>query len=416
MPPRSEAPLHVLVLYGTRPEAIKLAPVIRALGGRPDRFRLTVATTGQHREMLDQVQELFSLTPDVDLDLMRPDQGLNELAARAFAALDPVLVALRPDWLLVQGDTTSAAVGALAAFNRRIRVGHVEAGLRTGDLDHPFPEEANRRIIDVVAAALFAPTALARDRLLAEMVPPERVHATGNTVVDALREIAASLPSPPADHPAGDEILVTVHRRESFGEPIRRIFAALGDLAERFPDLRFIYPVHKNPNVRGPAWEILGHLANVELAEPFDYRQLVLHLARCRLVLTDSGGIQEEAPTFGKPVLVLRETTERPEGVHAGVARLLGSDRERIVAETSRLLTDPDAYNTMARIANPYGDGRAAERIVAVLAGERWEPFEVAPPRVAGDEKKDFPQPRRFPEEPARMGSSTPTPLPSRHS
>lgn len=365
-----------MVLYGTRPEAIKLAPVVRRLRERPERFHLRVVTTAQHREMLDQVQSLFGLTPDVDLDLMRPDQTLNSLASRALASLDPVLEEERPDWLLVQGDTTTAAAGALAAFHRRVPVGHVEAGLRTGDLEHPFPEEANRRIIDVFAAALFAPTALARDRLLAEGAAAERVFLTGNTVVDALREMTAGgvAAGAGAEEDAG-EVLMTVHRRESFGAPLVEIFEAVRELAGRFPHLRWTFPVHHNPNVRGPARDLLGGVANLDLIEPLDYAQLVSRLARCRLVLTDSGGIQEEAPTFGKPVLVLRETTERPEGVEAGVARLVGSDRARIVAEASRLLTEPEAYAAMARVANPYGDGRAAERIAAILAGEPYAPW-----------------------------------------
>jgi UDP-N-acetylglucosamine 2-epimerase (non-hydrolysing) len=257
-------------------------------------------------------------------------------------------------------------VGALAAFHRRIPLGHVEAGLRTGDLSRPFPEEANRRIIDVVADLQFAPTERARRLLLAEGSAAERVFVTGNTVVDALRWISSSLPA----EPVRDEVLITVHRRESFGAPLREIFAAVRELARTFPATRWVYPVHRNPNVSRPAREVLGGLANVELHEPFDYLELVRRLRACRLVLTDSGGIQEEAPTFGKPVLVLRETTERPEGVEAGVAKLVGCERGRIVAETTRLLTDAAAYAAMATPVNPYGDGRAAERIAAVLA--RW--------------------------------------------
>jgi UDP-N-acetylglucosamine 2-epimerase (non-hydrolysing) len=247
-------------------------------------------------------------------------------------------------------------------------VGHVEAGLRTGDLRQPFPEEANRRIVDLVAALCFAPTPRARRQLLAEGVPEGRIFVTGNTVVDALQWIAAELPS----EPASDEVLITVHRRESFGRPLGEIFAAVRDLAEAFPELRWVYPVHRNPNVWDPAHAALGGIANVELHEPFDYLEMVRRLRRARLVLTDSGGLQEEAPTFGKPVLVLRETTERPEGVEAGVARLVGCDRRRIVAEAGRLLRDPEAYAAMTGAANPYGDGRAAERIVDALAA--WSP------------------------------------------
>jgi len=274
----------------------------------------------------------------------------------------------------VQGDTTTAMVGALAAFHRRVRVGHVEAGLRSGDLAQPFPEEANRRAVDLVAEALFAPTARARDALLAEGAPPARVHLTGNTVIDALERIAARLPQEPGrDH--RDEVLITVHRRESFGAPLAEIFAALRELALAFPALRFVYPVHPNPNVREPARRLLAGLANFELHEPLDYLELVRRLRAARLVLTDSGGIQEEAPTFGKPVLVLREKTERPEGIAAGVGVLVGTDRRRIVEAATRLLTDEGAYRAMANAVNPYGDGRAAERIAAVLAGEEYTPF-----------------------------------------
>jgi UDP-N-acetylglucosamine 2-epimerase (non-hydrolysing) len=367
-------PLKILAVYGTRPEAIKMAPVIRALRRRPETFEVTVCATGQHREMLDQVQELMGLAPDLDLRLMRRDQTLNGLSAAALAAVDEVLAARSPDWLLVQGDTTTAMAAALAAFHRRVRVGHVEAGLRTGDLARPFPEEANRRIVDALAAALFAPTARAGRALLAEGRDPAAVHVVGNTVIDALQ----SLPLDPDDSPERPEVLVTVHRRESFGAPLREIFAALRRLAESFPDVAWIYPVHRNPNVQGPAFEVLGGLPNLELHEPFDYRELVRRLARCRFALTDSGGIQEEAPTFGKPVLVLRETTERPEGVEAGVARLVGTDRERIFAGASELLTSREAYEAMARPVNPYGDGHAAERIAAILAGEPWTPFHPA--------------------------------------
>jgi len=367
-------PLKILVVYGTRPEAIKLAPVIRALQRRPEAFAVTVCATGQHREMLDQVQDLLALEPQLDLRLMRHDQTLNGLAAATLSALDAVLAELAPDWLLVQGDTTTAMASALAAFHRGVRVGHVEAGLRTGDLARPYPEEANRRLIDALAAALFAPTERAARALRAEGCDASRVHLVGNTVIDALQ----SLPRVGDEMPERPEVLITVHRRESFGAPLREIFAALRELAESFPEVDWIYPVHRNPNVRGPAHEMLGGLANLRLHDPFDYRELVRRLVRCRFVLTDSGGIQEEAPTFGKPVLVLRETTERPEGVEAGVARLVGVDRQRIVAGAVELLTSETAYWAMARGLNPYGDGHAAERIAAILAGEPWTPFRPA--------------------------------------
>lgn len=365
-------PSRVLLLYGTRPEAIKMAPVVAALRRRPDRFALTLCATAQHREMLDQVQALFELEPDLDLGLMRPDQTPNELAARTFAALDPLLAELRPDWVLVQGDTTTAMAGAFAGFHRRVPVAHVEAGLRTGDLAQPFPEEANRRVVDMLASALFAPTPGAAERLRAEGVPSERVFVTGNTVVDALQAIAARTPAP---RTAGDEVLVTVHRRESFGAPLARVFAALRDLAAEFPAVRWIYPVHPNPSVEGPVRERLTGVPNLELLPPLDYREMVQRLRACRFVLTDSGGLQEEAPTFGKPVLVLREKTERPEGVEAGIAKLVGTDPARIVVAARRLLTDPVEHRRMTAGGNPYGDGRAAERIAAVLAGEEFVPF-----------------------------------------
>jgi UDP-N-acetylglucosamine 2-epimerase len=389
--------LRVVIVYGTRPEAIKMAPVVRALRARPDAFEVAVCATAQHRELLDQAQRLLGLVPDHDLDLMTPGQGLNQLAARVLQALDELLARLAPDWLLVQGDTTSAAAAALAAFHLGLRIGHVEAGLRTGDLARPFPEEANRCIVDLLADALFAPTALAARRLRRSGADPARIFVTGNTGIDALYQMARTLGD---DHPAAagavtgagepdggrrgaagetraaGEVLVTVHRRESFGEPLRQILGAVATLAGRFPRLRWVYPVHPNPRVAGPAAALLGDIPNLELCPPLDYDQLVRQLRRSLLVLTDSGGLQEEAPAFGKPVLVLRDATERPEGVAAGVARLVGTEPSRIVAATARLLTDRHAYRRMACVANPYGDGRAAERIAAILAGEPCQPFQ----------------------------------------
>jgi UDP-N-acetylglucosamine 2-epimerase (non-hydrolysing) len=358
----------ILVVYGTRPEAIKMAPVVEALRARADRLDVVVCATAQHREMLDQVQEIFDLRPDVDLDLMQPNQALNDLTSRAIAGLDRVLRETAPDWLLVQGDTTTAMAGGLAAFHRGVRIGHVEAGLRSGDLQRPFPEEANRRIIDVLADALFAPTALSRDRLIAEGAGRDRVFLTGNTVIDALYRVAEGLP----EEPPSSEVLVTVHRRESFGAPLREILAALRELALAFPENRFILPVHKNPKVTGPVHRELAGLVNFELVAPLSYRELVRLMRRCRLVLTDSGGVQEEAPAFGKPVLVLRERTERPEGVDAGVALLVGTERARIVAAATLLLSNREAYLRMSQPANPYGDGRASERIAAIIAGQPW--------------------------------------------
>lgn len=358
--------LAILAVYGTRPEAIKLAPVVRELRRRQDRFRVTVCSTGQHRGMLRQVERQLGLAPDHELAVMRPDQELNPLIARLFRSLDPVLRSERPHWVLVQGDTTSALAGALAAFHRQVPVGHVEAGLRTGDLSSPFPEEGNRRAIDAVATALFAPTLRARDALLAEGIPAARIHLTGNTVVDALVRLATELP------PAGDEtseVLITLHRREVRGARFEGMLRALGELALRFPHLRFFFPVHRSSAVDGPARALLGHLPNVVLARPVDYPTLVQHLRSCRLVITDSGGIQEEAPTFGKRVLVLRDRTERPEGIEAGVARLVGTDPAAILkAAEEELSRDLPAEPA----PNPYGDGRAAERIVRILAGEPW--------------------------------------------
>lgn len=371
-----KSPFRILLLFGTRPEAIKLAPVLEALRCAPRTFRVTACATGQHRELLDQASSSLALRPEIQLDLMRPGQGLNDLAARSFAALDGVVTEAAPDWVVVQGDTTTAMVGAWVAFHRGVRVAHVEAGLRTGDLAQPFPEEANRRAIDMLAQALFAPTPHARRLLEAEGVPAERIHVTGNTVVDALRSIAASLPAEAAEAVgAGRSVLVTVHRRESFGEPLARILAALRDLADRFPDVRWLLPVHPNPNVGTAVYEGLAGLPNVELHPPFDYPELVRRLRGVDLVLTDSGGLQEEAPVFGKPVLVMRDKTERPEGVIAGVARLVGTRHEVIVDEVARLLDDEEHRRRMTSAVNPYGDGRAALRIAAVLAGEPYTPF-----------------------------------------
>jgi UDP-N-acetylglucosamine 2-epimerase len=369
-------PSHrILIVVGTRPEAVKLAPVIRRLRREPDRFRTVVCATAQHRDMLDQVLELFEIVPDLDLDLMRPDQSPNEIASRAIAALDRVLMEHPADWLLVQGDTTTAMCAAVAAFHRRVRVGHVEAGLRTGDLQQPFPEEMNRRVVDLVADAHFVPTERAAAALRAEGIAQEQIHRTGNTVVDALLEIAEQ-----EGEVAGEDlVLVTAHRRESFGAPLAAIVAAIKRLARMFPGFRFVHVVHPNPNVRAA---VTGYrdLANVELVEPIDYRSLVSLLRRSRLILTDSGGIQEEAPTFGKPVLVLRRKTERPEGIEAGLARLVGTDEDRIVEESERVLLGTSDLARGARSVNPYGDGRASERIAAILDDSPYEPFEPVTP------------------------------------
>ncbi|HEY2797237.1 MAG TPA: UDP-N-acetylglucosamine 2-epimerase (non-hydrolyzing) [Thermoanaerobaculia bacterium] len=361
--------MKLLVVVGTRPEAIKMAPVIRRLASERE-CEVRVCATAQHRQMLDQALALFDIKPDIDLDLMRPDQTPNELASRVFAALDATLSKEAPDWLLVQGDTTTAMCASVAAFHRRVRVGHVEAGLRTGDFQHPFPEEMNRRVADLVADAHFVPTRRAARALELENVPAGRIFLTGNTVVDALLEIAGREEGLAEE----DLVLITAHRRESFGEPLERVVRAIGRLAERFPSTRFVHVAHPNPNVARVVRRNEGR-PNVTLVDPVDYLELVRLMRRARLILTDSGGIQEEAPTFGKPVLVLREKTERPEGVEAGMARLVGTDEERIVGEASTLLGDGAARRRMAGRGNPYGDGLASERIAAILLQRPFAPF-----------------------------------------
>lgn len=364
--------MRVLTIFGTRPEAVKLAPVVRRLAAA-ERVESLVCVTAQHRQMLDQVLDLFELRPDYDLDLMRSDQSLSQLTAAVFSQLEPVLAAVEPDWVLVQGDTTTVMAAALLAYYHRARIGHVEAGLRTGDKWQPFPEEVNRRVAGVVADLHFAPTEWARGNLLREGVPANRVHVTGNPVIDALHIMLErpfsfadwGLAEPPADRAL---VLVTAHRRENFGAPLQGVLGALRQLAERFQDrAHFIYPVHLNPNVQEPARRLLDGLDNVLLLDPLPYLPFLHLLQRARLVLTDSGGLQEEAPAFGVPVLVLRDKTERPEALEAGTARLVGTDPQRIVAEASRLLEDDRAHQAMAAVENPFGDGRAAERIVDLL-------------------------------------------------
>jgi UDP-N-acetylglucosamine 2-epimerase (non-hydrolysing) len=376
-------PLKVLSIFGTRPEAVKMAPVVQRLAHTPGVDAL-VCVTAQHRQMLDQVLQLFQIQPDVDLDLMRPDQSLAQITAAVFTRLDPVLARLRPDWVLVQGDTTTGMAAALLAYYHRIRLGHVEAGLRTGDKWQPFPEEINRRVAGVVADLHFAPTQWSANNLLREGIPAERVLVTGNTVIDALQAVAALPPTPEtgalfarlglpsSSHPAAPLVLITAHRRENFGEPFEHIFSALRALAEQYPQVSFVYPVHLNPNVQEPARRLLSGLANFHLLDPLDYFPMVQLMKRARLLITDSGGLQEEAPGLGVPVLVLRQVTERPEGVEAGTVRLVGSDPERIRSEASRLLDDPLAHAAMARAVNPYGDGRAAERIVKAILDCRF--------------------------------------------
>jgi len=358
---------NVLCVVGTRPEAIKMAPVVLALRNEPW-ANVRVLATAQHRGMLDQVLSFFTIEPDLDFDIMRPNQTLTALSARLLLAFDELLLAEKPDVVLAQGDTTTVMVAALAAFYHRIPFGHVEAGLRTGDIQNPFPEEANRVIAGRLTRWHFAPTESARSNLLKEGVRDEDITVTGNTVIDALLMTAVRDLRMTVDVPDNVRvILVTAHRRENFGAPFRRICAALQEIAARNPDVMLVYPVHPNPNVKDVAHEMLGACPNVLLCEPFDYAPFIAAMKRAHFIISDSGGVQEEAPALGKPVLVLRDETERPEAVEEGVVKLVGSDTARIVEEAQRLLDDPAAYAAMARGVSPYGDGRGAERIVQVL-------------------------------------------------
>jgi UDP-N-acetylglucosamine 2-epimerase (non-hydrolysing) len=376
--------MRVLSIFGTRPEAVKMAPVVKALGQTAG-IESLMCVTAQHREMLDQVLGLFDLHPDVDLDLMRPDQGLSDLTASVFTNLDPVLRRLAPDWILIQGDTTTAMAAGLAGFYHRIHVGHVEAGLRTGDKWQPFPEEVNRRVAGAVADLHFAPTEHSRRNLLAEGVPDWRILVTGNPVIDALQTIACQPLPAEAERlltqagvaPFGKKrlVFITAHRRENFGRPLENICAAIRSLAQTYiGQVEFIYAVHPNPNVHQPVYHLLSGIPNVTLLPPLDYLPTVHLIQHAALVLTDSGGIQEEAPALGVPVLVLREVTERPEGVEAGVLKLVGTDALQIVNAAYQLLDDPAAHSAMARAVNPFGDGHAAERIVAGLVNFKEEP------------------------------------------
>jgi UDP-N-acetylglucosamine 2-epimerase (non-hydrolysing) len=377
--------IRVLSIFGTRPEAVKMAPVVKALAATPG-IESRVCITAQHRQMLDQVLDLFGIQPDVDLDLMRQDQSLAEITANIFTHLDPVLSRLHPDWILIQGDTTTVMASALLGYYHRIRVGHVEAGLRTGDKWQPFPEEINRRVASVVADLHFAPTEWSRQNLLREGISPGQVVVTGNPVIDALQSVANLPPTTEvkdlldkigvgentgfsgANHTSTRLVLITAHRRENFGKPLENICLAIRQLAETYRDtVRFVYPVHLNPNVQEPVYRLLGNLSNVNLLPPMDYFPWVHLIKRATLLLTDSGGLQEEAPGLGVPVLVMREVTERPEGLEAGTVRLVGTDAGRIVFEARRLLDDSQAHAAMAHAANPYGDGHAAERIVRAI-------------------------------------------------
>ena len=366
--------IRLLLIFGTRPEAIKLAPLVRALRARSRDFESRVCVTAQHRDMLDPVLAAFQIVPDYDLDLMRPGQTPAELTARILEALDPVLRRESPRMVLVQGDTTTTLAAALAAFYLRIPVGHVEAGLRTGDLRQPFPEEMNRVVTSRLTDLQFAPTAGAAAHLAAEGVPAGRIHVTGNTGIDAVLYVRDSLESgalPATDWPWLDPrrrlILVTGHRRENFGAAFAAEMRALVRLAAR-PGVQVVYPVHRNPNVLGPAHKMLAGCPNIQLIEPLPYVPFVDLMRRAFLLITDSGGIQEEAPSLGKPVLVMRNKTERPEAVEAGTVKLVGSDEERIVSEAMRLLDDHAEYTRMTRVHNPYGDGHASPRIADILA------------------------------------------------
>lgn len=379
----------VMLVFGTRPEAIKMAPLVKEFQKYPDSFETLVCVTGQHREMLDQVLRIFDIVPDFDLDIMKPGQDLFDVTSRVLCGMRDVLASSRPDIVLVHGDTTTSMAAALAAFYMQIPVGHVEAGLRTHDIYSPWPEEMNRQITSRIAAFNFAPTPLSRQNLLDEGINPDSITVTGNTVIDALRWVVGRIDEDPAlaeglarvlkysgyntDRIAGDRrlVLITGHRRENFGEGFINICKAIRDLALKYPSTDFVYPMHLNPNVRQPIHEVFGEdlscFDNLFFIEPLEYLSFVFLMGKASVVLTDSGGIQEEAPGLGKPVLVMRDTTERPEALEAGTVKLVGTDYNKIVTELSHLLDDSAAYEIMSKAVNPYGDGKACERIVGVL-------------------------------------------------
>ncbi len=368
--------IKVLSVIGTRAEAVKMAPVVKALS-RSSYFESKLCVTAQHREMLDQVLNIFNIKPDIDLDLMRPNQSLAQITARVFIHLDPVLEQIKPDWLLTQGDTTTVMASALLGFYHRVKVGHVEAGLRTGDKWQPFPEEVHRKIAGVVADLNFAPTQRSRQNLLKEGVPDHNIAVTGNTVVDALysvkdkpdcEQVKLLLDELKISNDNKKLILVTAHRRENHGKPLENICLALKEIAEHYAgQVEIVYPVHLNPNVQNTVKTLLKNVKHITLLDPLDYLPLVQLQNHAKLILTDSGGIQEEATALGKPVLVLREKTERPEGVEAGVLKLIGTDKNRIVQETRQLLEDVKTYQKMTSISNPFGDGKAAEKILQAI-------------------------------------------------
>lgn len=410
---------NILVFMGTRPEAVKLAPVVAALRASDD-FNVTVVATGQHKEMFRQVADTFGIAIDADLDVMRPNQTLAGLTARLITGIDDWLETAKPDMALVQGDTTTVLAASLACFYRRIPIGHVEAGLRTGNISSPFPEEANRKLATPLVALHFAPTDGARDALLRESVPDDIISVTGNTVIDALRiEVALQAADPTIrtaihtelsalignDWAEVPTVLITGHRRENFGDGIGQICKAIATLAEKFGDHRFVYPVHLNPNVLTHVNRALGGLPNVRLIAPQGYRNFVALMSRCKLVLTDSGGVQEEAPSLGKPVIVMRDTTERPEGVAAGTALLTGPNASEIVKHAERLLTDETAYRAMATARNPYGDGLAADQILERI--RRYFGLDAAAPTISPSLQSELPVCPPAPHSPKR-GALTP--------
>jgi UDP-N-acetylglucosamine 2-epimerase (non-hydrolysing) len=367
--------MKTLFIFGTRPEAIKMAPIIRRMLDCDGVFDMRICVTGQHRQMLDEVLHIFGIRPDYDLDLMKNNQPLAALTAACISSLDSVIAIEQPDWVIVQGDTTTAMAGALAAHYHHVKVSHVEAGLRTGDKEHPFPEETNRRMIASIADIHFAPSQLAADNLIAEGIDKSSIHIVGNTSIDAMRIALdmthgldnSSLAAIPFD--AKRLILVTAHRRESFGEPIKNICRAIKTVATcHSSNVHIVYPVHMNPNIAEPVHQLLGGIENITMLEPLDYLSFIHLLNRSHIVLTDSGGLQEETPALGKPVLVLRETTERVEAIHAGTARLVGTNPATIIAQVENLLCNPSAYTSMAKAVNPYGDGYTAEKICRILA------------------------------------------------
>jgi len=372
--------MKVMLVFGTRPEAIKMAPLVKGLQARYGEIQTVVCVTAQHREMLDQVLKLFDIVPEHDLNIMKPGQDLFDITGNILGGLKGVLQQEQPDLVLVHGDTTTTLAASLAAFYARVPVGHVEAGLRTGNKQAPFPEEMNRRLTSAIADIHFAPTSASRENLLREGIAADTIHVTGNTVIDALLVVVEKLRKDEQLQaefaqrfaylePGRRLILVTGHRRENFGEGFQNICQALADIAAEHPDVQVLYPVHLNPNVRQPVNDILAArgLANVHLIDPVDYLPFVYLMDRAHIIVTDSGGIQEEAPSLGKPVLVMRDTTERPEAVEAGTVKLVGTSRETIVAEVRRLLTDEQAYTVMSRAHNPYGDGKASEKIIDLI-------------------------------------------------